>query len=177
MIKPYNIIVATDLTGGFAKDGKIPWYYKEDFKHFKKVTDGNICIMGKYTYEDIAARREIKDGEQVLPGRECYVVTSSVDEVKGATCIKKLDEIFTKIDYDEKRELFVIGGERLFTEALSGTNKVYMTIINKDYECDKRFPVEYVAKKFGISATYDTDGPTQKTNKELLFVEWTRMVR
>ena len=52
-MEPMEIIVAVDEHGGFGKDGKIPWYFKEDLKRFKEITSGHICIMGRRTYDDM----------------------------------------------------------------------------------------------------------------------------
>lgn len=179
-MKPFKIIVATDLSGGFAKDGKIPWYFKDDFRHFKEITSGHICVMGRLTYEDIMSRRGSIDTSMpvapVLVNRESYVITSSKDPVYGATTIKTLFDLDKLLDYDEPRDIFIIGGERLFIQALSATNDVHMTIINNRYDCDKRFPVEYVADKFAIAKVYDINGDVkEKTKQPLIFIDWKRI--
>lgn len=179
-MKPYKIIVATDLAGGFSKDGKIPWYYKEDFKHFKEITTGHICIMGRVTYEDIMSRRGPIDKSlpvaPVLPNRQSFVVTSSKDPVYGATPIKNLGDIEAHLDYDEPRDMFVIGGERLYVEALAVTDIIYMTIVNDTFDCDRRFPVEYIANHFGIVKKYDAQGVVKrKTKQPFIFIDWKRM--
>ena len=48
------------------KDGKIPWYIPEDFRHFKETTLGSPIIMGRKTYESIG---------RPLPGRDNIVLT------------------------------------------------------------------------------------------------------
>ena len=52
-MRPMSIIIAVDSDGGFGKDGKIPWNFPEDLKHFQKITKDGICIMGRNTYEDM----------------------------------------------------------------------------------------------------------------------------
>lgn len=59
MIKP-NIIVAVDCEGGFGKEGKIPWFLPEDFEHFKNMTTGHVCVMGRRTYEEMLETRKRK---------------------------------------------------------------------------------------------------------------------
>ena len=46
MNKSY-IIVAFDEQTGFGKDGKIPWHYPRDLKHFKNTTSGAALVMGR----------------------------------------------------------------------------------------------------------------------------------
>ena len=62
-----EIIVAVDEDGGFGKDGKIPWHYSEDLKHFKEVTTGHVCIMGRKTYEDMLEMRKARDAKRRIP--------------------------------------------------------------------------------------------------------------
>ena len=33
--------------------GKIPWHLPEDFKWFKKMTTGQVVVMGRKTFESI----------------------------------------------------------------------------------------------------------------------------
>jgi dihydrofolate reductase len=165
--KPPIIIVAVDQTGGFGKKGKIPWHLPEDLQHFKKITDGHICVMGRYTYEDILEAREIRDKEknitepitEILRGRESYVVSSRFrSETLGATKITRFSELYKKIPPTDDREIFVIGGRRMFFEALSTCEKIHMTIVKGDpYHCDVQFPIEVLNKKWKIVSGEETE--------------------
>jgi dihydrofolate reductase len=44
------IIAAIAKNNVIGKDNKIPWYIKEDFLHFKKLTTNHPIIMGKNTF-------------------------------------------------------------------------------------------------------------------------------
>lgn len=163
------IIVAIDQYRGYAKEGKIPWYYTEDFKWFKSRTDGKICIMGRKTYEDINERLGEKAKESVLPGRKCFVVSTTLTELPNATVIKSISEFEQHLDPDDNRPAYIIGGGQLFTEGISLASIVMTTIINKDYECDQFFPTEYLEQKFFPAQTFKVN-----TNDELRFVIWKR---
>ena len=54
-----NIIVAVAENGVIGAGGKIPWDFPEDRAYFKKITSGNIVIMGRNTFEDIGFRHII----------------------------------------------------------------------------------------------------------------------
>lgn len=159
-INPLSIIVAVDEAGGFAKDGKIPWNKPADLKHFQEVTKGGVCIMGKDTffgiYDMVVARKRMKNFEQpihikeILPGRQSFVVTSTLDSVEGATTVSRLRQAVQSLQHDDAREVFVIGGYRLFIEALPWVNTVYLTVIRGTYNCDRFFPVDELANKFKI---------------------------
>lgn len=135
-----NIIVAYDNKNGFSKNKSIPWLHeewcKQDLKRFKKLTDGCVLVMGTNTYREIASLRTIKG--DLLPNRTSYVVTSNPNKnFAGAKTISSLSEIFK---LEPNRDIFVIGGERLYREAMPYANSVFVTYVNRDYDCDQLFP-------------------------------------
>jgi len=43
-------IIAINNLGYIGKDNKLLWNSKEDLKHFKKLTDGQVCLVGWNTH-------------------------------------------------------------------------------------------------------------------------------
>ena len=173
-IAPLSIIVAVDQDGGFGKGGKIPWHFKEDFDHFKEKTKNSVCIMGRRTYEDmlemVKARRKKNNTEgdikEILPGRECYVVTSNKDyKAEGASSSQSITQAIQSLDINDKREVFILGGYRMYVEGLTWANKIYMTVVKDRFGCDVFFPVS-ATSKFKITEGRETD--------ELNFITYTR---
>jgi dihydrofolate reductase len=175
MMKPLSLIIAVDETGGFSKDGKIPWHFSEDLKHFKLITSRNACIMGRNTYQDIydmIIARKLKNSkkdkpvkiEEILPGRECYVISHTLKNVEGATVVPNIRKA---VESTKKNKIFIIGGERVYNESLPWVNRVYMSIIKGEYGCDRFFPVNYIYKNFNIVGG-------KKGSDSLLFVEYRR---
>ena len=152
--RPISLIAAVDIDGGYAKAGKIPWYYSEDFKWFKFRTEKSICVMGRTTYEDINARLGDKAKESVLPGRTCFVVSNTLESVPNATVVKSMMHIEQHLQEGDLRELCVIGGGRLFGEAVGIANHAYITVINKEHQCDAFFPIKQLLKNFKVSQTF-----------------------
>lgn len=174
LMKPLSLIVAVDETGGFGKDGKIPWNHPEDFKHFQSITKDAACIMGRHTYLDaydiVIARRskgKKKDKpvkiKELLPGRDCYVVTRQ-KTLEGVTAVPN---IRTAVNTTDRNNIFVIGGERMYNESLPWVNKIYMTLIKGTYDCDRFFPVEYLTQYFKIIKG-------EKGSDSTLFIEYQR---
>lgn len=58
MNRNISIIVAVDDSGGFGKEGKLPWYFPEDLANFKKLTTNATCLMGRLTYDDIKSMQK-----------------------------------------------------------------------------------------------------------------------
>lgn len=177
IIKPIDIIVAVDETGGFGKEGKIPWHFPEDLKHFQTTTKNSTCIMGRKTYQDIynmtierkklgTNKKKLIKIEEILPGRENFVISNSLSKVQGA---KIFSNLRNAIMSSTKKKIFVIGGERLFTEALNWTKMIHMTLVKGNYYCDKFFPVDYVKKHFKINKG-------KKLSDNLLYMTYTRKI-
>lgn len=140
---PIHVIAAVDDKMGIGKSGGIPWKDKEDLERFKRVTTAtkdpnkkNMVIMGRKTFESL---RRIP-----LLERKNVIVTSS-RMLRGRGFVDTaytLHEALLMAD-ESIETIFVIGGERLFSEALKHPNlrHIDLTRIQGDYNCDAFFPV------------------------------------
>jgi len=144
----YTIIVATDQNGGFAKDGKIPWDYHEDFIWFKQKTGGHHCIMGRHTFEDI---QRLSKSDIILPGRTPWVVSS---ELMPADVPVNVGLLRAPLEIEQfispHRDIMVIGGEQIYNEMINHVGKIYLTKVKGDYDCDRFFPMDYVEDNFKL---------------------------
>jgi len=156
-----NIIVAVDTMGGFGKEGKIPWSMTEDMEHFKKTTNEHVCVMGRRTYIDMLTMRlgdkKPTKNFSLLPNRNSYVITSDDNYATlGSTRMDSLSAVLKKYRNTD-REVFVLGGYRMFVEALSYKPIIHMTIIKGDnYECDVRFPIK-ILNNYRIMSGNETE--------------------
>jgi len=124
--------------------------------------------MGRRTYEDmIEMRKGKKIGKSILPGRDCYVLSRNKNAAfKGATAKTGIRDVVESLKSTDKRTIFVIGGDKLFVEAISWASKVYLTVVEGHFECDRFFQVDYLNRKFHIDFA-------EKKGK-LTFVEYIR---
>lgn len=168
----YAIIAAVDNTGGFGKDGKIPWEFPEDFRWFQSQTKGNICVMGKTTYLEINEKIGEKGKDSVLPERRCFVVSSTLkqEDVPNATVVSTIYDVDKLLNDDDiSKTVFYIGGEQIFQQALSRADRVVLTVINQAYDCDRFFPTHALDKLFRVNKVYKSE----HTN-DLRFVDYVR---
>jgi dihydrofolate reductase len=99
-------------------------------KHFKRLTLGHPLIMGRRTWESLKGP---------LPGRENIVVTRTPGyEAPGAAVATSLCAALAMCTGEPVA--FVIGGTRLFEEALPLAAGMVLTEIQRDYEGDTWFP-------------------------------------
>ena len=52
-MKHFKAIAAMSLNRVIGAGNKIPWHLPEDFKWFKRMTSGNVVIMGRKTFESL----------------------------------------------------------------------------------------------------------------------------
>ncbi|MFH0753065.1 MAG: dihydrofolate reductase [Candidatus Omnitrophota bacterium] len=140
----FSIIVAFDEERGIGKGGILPWHLPADLAHFKKITTvsrgvgRNVVIMGRKTWESIP------DRFRPLPGRLNVVITGRPDyqlpaDVKRAA---SLENALAEYCGKDQGEVFVIGGARVFYEAIAHPlcNKLYLTLIDGRFQADVFFP-------------------------------------
>lgn len=166
MMSKVCCIAAVDEQFGFGKDRKIPWHFPEDLKHFKNLTEGASLVMGRNTYEDMLSY--VKGGK-FMPSRHCAVITSSDEPSpwENVTFAKSLPMALKSLIHYEG-DVFFIGGERVFESALDISDKVYLTVVPGDYNCDRFFP------KKKLLNNYELTNSKISSESELIFREYTR---
>ncbi len=129
------IVVALDDKRGIGKDGDIPWgRIPEDLKHFAAVTTNHPVIMGRVTYMSIPEKyRPLKD-------RQNIVLTHQDITIPGVIVAHSMEEAIHKARELDNERICFIGGERIYREALSIVDTLYLTHIEGDFNCDTFFP-------------------------------------
>lgn len=123
-----NIIAALDEKRGIGKNGKLPWYLPEDLKRFKEITTGHTVIMGRKTFESIG---------KPLPKRINIVITNNPNfQAEDIVVCNSLDEALEKA----KGNTFIIGGGEIFKQTILRADKLFLTLVKGDFECDTFFP-------------------------------------
>lgn len=124
-----SLIVAVAENGVIGRGGTLPWHLSADLKRFKRLTMGHAIIMGRRTYESIG---------RPLPGRRSIVVSRNADYHPGGVEVApNLNEALRLAAGDD--EVFVIGGSRLFAEALPRADRLHLTRIHAAVEGETFF--------------------------------------
>lgn len=127
-----SLIAAVDKKRGIGKDNRLPWNIPEDIKRFTKITLGYPIIMGRKTFESIG---------KALPGRINIVITRN-KKYKALGCLlsHSLENALELAQKKKKREIFIIGGGEIYKQAISLADKLYLTLVEGNYEADTFFP-------------------------------------
>ena len=128
-----SIIVAVAGNRAIGKDNQLLWHLPEDMRYFRETTRGKPVIMGRKTWESLPEKF------RPLPGRRNIVVSRNPDYVAaGAELAASLDDAVRLAGHDG--EVFVIGGETIYRQALPLADRLYLTEIREAVEGDAFFP-------------------------------------
>jgi dihydrofolate reductase len=149
-----RLIAAVDDKRGLARDGKIPWDLPSDRQRFRELTDGQIVILGKQTYEEM---------KLMLGKRKAYVVAYANEPVENAEVVQDLPAFLQSL----KEDAWVIGGGQIFALALPYATQLYLTHVAGDFGCDTYFP-EFKSR----FVSYEADGPHQENGIGYIYKTW-----
>lgn len=153
-----SIIAVVDQKRGIGKDNKIPWHIKEDLVHLKNLTRDHVVILGRKSYDSMVGYYN-KTGRP-MPGK-LYIVITHDKEYKpareNAQITHSLDEAvsFARSHLAKLDEVFVIGGAQIFQQAIAIADKLYLTIVEGNFEADTFFPDYSDFKKVVLKEEHD----------------------
>ena len=124
----FKAIAAVSENRVIGADGKIPWHLPEDFKWFKKMTTGQVIVMGRKTFESIG---------KPLPNRTTIVLSRSQFSHPEVQTVSELGQIDLAT---ETRGVFICGGAQVYAQALPLCSDLYLTLVKRVVEGDAFFP-------------------------------------
>src|SRR3954452_23082014 len=126
-----SIVVAKSRNRVIGRDGRLPWHLPADLRRFRELTSGNTVVMGRRTYESLP------DTFRPLPKRRNIVVSANPSYAcPGAELQASLRSALDVCG----GEGFVIGGSRIYAEALPVADRLYVTEVDAEVEGDVFFP-------------------------------------
>lgn len=125
------MIVARDLEHTIGIDNDLPWRCKADLKHFREMTLGKVCIMGRKTFESLPAP---------LTKRTVIVVskeppTTVVDQIFDlpnhtlATSVEQALALAITLNKDNQ-QIMICGGSTIYKAFMSFIDDAYVSVIN-----------------------------------------------
>ena len=156
-----SLIVAASDNRVIGKDNQMPWHLSADLKRFKAITWGKPILMGRKTHESIG---------RPLPGRKNIILTTD-PEYGSAGCevahsLKEAMELAGDAD-----ELMVIGGSSLYESFLPDADRLYLTLIERDFQGDAFFPEFSLEDWRIIECQTISDDPTVDFTYRFLVLE------
>jgi dihydrofolate reductase len=172
-MKHFKAIAAMSQNRVIGADNKIPWHLPEDFKWFKKMTMGNLIVMGRKTFESLG--RPLPNRKNLVLTRRPQRLIKSMPEIfgqyhewRGGKYLKRAYQFhFSKLGEMEETEIyifksldkldpgefpndiFICGGAQIYEQALPRCSDLYLTVLKRDVEGDAFFPP--FEKKFDLA--------------------------
>ena len=130
-MKQISIIVAIADNNAIGKDNQLLWHLSEDLKRFKQLTTGHTIIMGKRTFESLPVRP--------LPNRRSIVITDIPNEtIPGCLIAYSIQDAIDLCDKCD--ENFIIVGGSVYNQFMPIADKLYLTLVHKDFDADTFYP-------------------------------------
>ena len=125
-----SIIAAMGENRVIGRGNEMPWDIPSELQQFKERTMGHPVIMGRKTFESIG---------HPLPGRKNIIISSQQGFApEGSIVVRDLQSaIKAGAGADE---VFICGGEAVFHEAMPLADRIYLTIIDEEFDGDTFFP-------------------------------------
>jgi dihydrofolate reductase len=131
-----NLIAAIDLNCGLGFNNELLVKLPNDMKRFRELTQNNFVCMGRKTFDSIG---------HPLPNRTNIILTRDKNYTSphGTFIYHSIEEVISayKTQNNNESELFFIGGEDIFFQALPYADRIHLTIIDHVFEhVDTHFP-------------------------------------
>ena len=129
-----KLIAAVDQNFAIGNSGNLLFKIPEDLKLFKRLTIGHIVLMGRKTFESL--------GCKPLPDRVNIVISKTKKYDDGVITFERLTAAveYSKHSFPDK-DLYVVGGGRVYEESLKYADEVILTGYDRSYEdADTYFP-------------------------------------
>lgn len=132
----FNVILATEKSGGIGYCGGIPWYCPEDLENFKKLTMGHVILFGRKTYEEI---KHIG-----FSGREIWILSRREGNFysmeNGIPQFRSIEAVISRFKFVTGKQLFIAGGgevyDLVFRNYSKEINKIYLSVLKSEWYCD-----------------------------------------
>ncbi len=127
-----SLIAAMGKNRVIGKDGDVPWHLPDDLEFFETRTRGHFKLMGRQTFEEPNFEH---DPEKSI------LLTSKKDYEAGP--VKVVNSIEAGFEYARRmgeKELFVIGGAKVYEQTIGFADRIYLTIIDHEFDGDSYFP-------------------------------------
>ncbi|MDR2877496.1 MAG: dihydrofolate reductase [Chromatiales bacterium] len=126
-----SLIVAMARNRVIGRNGGLPWHLPEDLRHFRTLTLGKPVVMGRKTCESLP---------RALPNRTNIAITrdAAYRAPEGFETYTSLDDALRACS--AAPEIMVIGGATLYEQTLGIADRIYLTLIDSDFDGDIWFP-------------------------------------
>jgi len=127
-----TLIAAVSKNGiiGDSTLNSMPWYCKEELKHFKKTTMGGTLVMGRITAEQVGK----------LPGRDAIVLSRDPNYKLDGFDVMTIDTFLKESVYADDYNYYICGGAEIYKQLGEYCDKMIISFMKFDCTGDISFP-------------------------------------
>lgn len=134
-----SVIVAMDRAGLIGVDGGLAWRLPDDLAHFRRVTLGKPCIMGRKTF--LSLPRPLADRVNIVVTSRPAEVIARAEEAAAerpwgpgrepeVLCANSFERALERARGTGAEESMVIGGAALYAAAMPRADRMYLTSLH-----------------------------------------------
>ena len=149
-------LFAVDQFGGMGYSGGLPWpHNRADMANFQKLTNGQVIVMGRRSWDDPALRKPFL-------GRTVYVATNR-PVTAGRISGNIVEEVLKLEKIHPEKTIWVTGGADILNECRDLYDEIHLTHFKGSYKIDTRidlksflsgFTMEYASVAEDIQSTF-----------------------
>lgn len=129
-----DLIVAVDNNWAIGNKGDLLVSIPEDHKFFRDITMNNVIVLGRKTLAGFP-------NGIPLAGRENIILSRNKNfNVRGGTVVHSEEELLEKLKEYKDKDIFVVGGGKIYEMLLPYCKYAHVTKIDYSYEADTFFP-------------------------------------
>ena len=132
-------IACVDKNNGIGKDGKLLISIPEDMKFFREKTRDSVVVMGRKTLFSFKDKAPLKN--------RINIVFTNNDKLKdyyenfdNIFFVKSKQELYEILNDYKDKEVFLIGGAKIYNDLIGECDKAYITKLDKSFDADSYFP-------------------------------------
>ena len=158
-----NIIAAIQKKDrGLGFQNKLLFRLKDDLKNFKQLTLGQIIIMGRKTYDSIGHPLRERTNIVVTKNKNFQVPQDTIVAFSLEEALEEAKKI--------NKQIFIIGGGEIYSQAIGLADRLYITLVDSNFEVDVFFP-PYEDKFSKIISEKDIMDEKTKIHYKMLILE------
>jgi dihydrofolate reductase len=133
-----SFVVAMSRNGIIGTDTGLPWHLPQDLRRFRQLTLGKPVIVGRKTIDLIG--RPLPDRTNIVLTRDPHYQREGVLVARGAEEARAVaGREASRLGVDE---VVVIGGTEVYRLFFPLVDRVYLTIVQGEFDGTVRFPIE-----------------------------------
>jgi len=125
-----SIIAAIGKNNVIGLKNALPWNLPADMEHFKQLTKGKPIIMGQKTFESI--------GKPLIDRINIILTLDKNFAPLGCQIAHSIKEALEMVK--NSKEVMICGGVSIYRQFLPLADRIYLTLIEEDFEGDAFFP-------------------------------------